>query len=143
MRVGVTRVAVTLYWHVLIDSQPPAAPLQTFIAKLTFDSVTEPPTMAKSWLRLGSSKANSQVPVLLSSVGVSVQKIFAMIVPGLPRATSSEITEPVHKPWISVSALEHEAVLLPPPPPPHLHASAATNASHTHGRQTAPRGFKP
>ena len=57
-------------------------------------------------------------------------------------ATSSEITEPVHKPWISVSALEHEAVLLPPPPPPHLHASTATNASHTHGRQTASRSFK-
>src|SRR5262245_16760062 len=96
--------------------------------------------MAKSWSRLGSSKSNLQVPVFASSVGVKVQKIFAVIVPGLPRATASEVTGPTHKPWTAIASLEHEGLLLPPPPPPH--ASSASKASHTHGRQTPPRGFK-
>src|SRR5262245_19116810 len=122
--------------------QLPAAPLQTATVRLTSDSVTEPATMANSWLRLGSWNSNLQVPVLLRSVGERVQKIFAVIVPGLPRAMASVVTGPLHKPWISVSGPEHELLALPPPPPPHLHASAATNASQIHGRHTDPRGLK-
>src|SRR5262249_42721908 len=73
---------------------------------------------------------------------VRVQKMFAVIVPGFPRAMASVVTGPLHNPWISVSGPEHELLAPPPPPPPHLHASAATKASHTHRRPMDPRGFK-
>src|SRR5262245_43874071 len=129
------------YVHVDTVSQPPATPLQRATVRPTSDCVAEPLTMAKSWSRLGSSKSNLHVPVFASSVGVKVQKMFAGIVPGLPRATASAVTGPTHKPWTAVASLEHVGLLLPPPPP-HLHASTATNASHSHGRQTAPRGFE-